>query len=102
MDTIVEPGSFFRHFFYYESKVLIEAMVELNDIKKWNQITSKICPLKTLLVQKRPKKVRNIEVSAITKHRSAVLAILSAKLKFSAKTVCMPLIHSFHPDYFVL
>ena len=33
------------------------------------------------------KSVRYIEVSAITKHRSAVVAGLSAKLKFSAKTV---------------
>ena len=62
-------------------------MVELNDFKKWNQITSKICSLKTLLERKRPQKVRNIEVSAITKSRSAVVAVLSAKLKFSAKTV---------------
>ena len=43
MDMIVEPGSFFRHFFHYESK--IEAMEELNDFKKWNQITSKIFSL---------------------------------------------------------
>ena len=33
------------------------------------------------------KSVRNIEVSAITKHRSAVVAVLSAKSSFSAKTV---------------
>ena len=29
----------------------------------------------------------NIEVSAISKHRSAVVAVLSAKSRFSAKTV---------------
>ena len=34
-----------------------------------------------------PKNVRYIEVSAITKHRSAVVAVLSAKSRFSAKTV---------------
>ena len=34
-----------------------------------------------------PKIFRNIEVSAITKHRSAVVAVLSAKSSFSAKTV---------------
>ena len=33
-----------------------------------------------------PKNVRNIEVSAITKHRSAVVAVLSAKSSFSSKT----------------
>ena len=31
--------------------------------------------------------VNNIEASVITKHRSAVVAVLSAKSRFSAKTV---------------
>ena len=48
---------------------------------------SKIRTLRTLLEQKFPQSVRNIEVSAITKHRSAVVAVLSAKSRFSAKTV---------------
>ena len=34
-----------------------------------------------------PRSVHNIEVSAITKHRKAVVAALSAKSRFSAKTV---------------
>ena len=48
-----------------------------------------------------PKSVRNIEVSAITKHRSAVVVILSAKSRFSAKTPVRKtelLVYSILPD----
>ena len=41
----------------------------------------------TLWSEITPKSVRNIEVSAVTKHGSAVVAVLSAKSKFSTKTV---------------
>ena len=55
------------------------------------QKTGKFCPflLKNLSFwRKNPlKSVRYIEVSAITKHRSAVVALLSAKSRFYAKTV---------------